>query len=151
MGSEYLHLAIEDASRRACTAPMPEGKKAGAVRFPADALARCAAHGGGVERVMTDNGSAFESEPFAAALQDRGRKHAPTRPCIPRTNGEAERLIQASLREWAYASPFHTSAERARAMPARPCRCNSLRPHSALAATPPISRLTRDNRLGSDS
>ena len=151
LGWEYLHVAIDDASRLAYTALMPDEKKESAVRFLQDALAWFEAHGVGVERVMTDNGSAFKSKLFAAALQSRGLKHKRTRPYTPRTNGKAERFIQTSLREWAYATPFHTSAERARAMPAWLCHYNSLRPHSALGGKPPISRLARDNLLGNDS
>jgi transposase InsO family protein len=151
IGWEYLHVAIDDASRLAYTALLPDEGKESAVRFLADALAWFEAHGVAAERVMTDNGSAFRSKLFAAALQSRGLTHKRTRPYTPRTNGKAERFIQTSLREWAYAAPFHSSAERARAMPAWLCHYNSLRPHSALSGKPPISRLARDNLLGSDS
>jgi transposase InsO family protein len=148
IGWEYLHVAIDDASRLAYTALLPDEGKESAVRFLADALAWFEAHGVAAERVMTDNGSAFRSKLFAAALQSRGLTHKRTRPYTPRTNGKAERFIQTSLREWAYAAPFHSSAERARAMPAWLCHYNSLRPHSALSGKPPISRLARDNLLG---
>jgi transposase InsO family protein len=151
IGWEYLHVAIDDASRLAYTALLPDEGKESAVRFLADALAWFEAHGVAAERVMTDNGSAFRSKLFAAALQSRGLTHKRTRPYTPRTNGKAERFIQTSLREWAYAAPFHSSAERARAMPAWLCHYNSLRPHSALSGKPPISRLARDNLLGSDN
>jgi transposase InsO family protein len=151
IGWEYLHVAIDDASRLAYTALLPDEGKESAVRFLADALAWFEAHGVAAERVMTDNGSAFRSKLFAAALQSRGLTHKRTRPYTPRTNGKAERFIQTSLREWAYAAPFHSSAERARAMPAWLCHYNSLRPHSALGGKPPISRLARDNLLGNDT
>lgn len=150
IGWEYLHVAIDDASRLAYTALLPNEKQESAVRFLEDALAWFAAHGVVVERVMTDNGSAFKSKLFATALQAHGLQHKRTRPYTPRTNGKAERFIQTSLREWAYAAPFHSSAERARAMPSWLCHYNSLRPHSALGGRPPISRLARDNLLGSD-
>jgi transposase InsO family protein len=151
LGWEYLHVAIDDASRLAYTALMPDEKAESAVRFLEDALDWFGAHGLGVECVMTDNGSAFKSKLFAAALQSRGLKHKRTRSYTPRTNGKAERFIQTSLWEWAYAMPFHSSAERARAMPAWLCHYNSLRPHSALGGKPPISRLARDSLLGNDS
>ena len=151
IGWEYLHVAIDDASRLAYTALMPDERKESAVRFLDDALAWFAAHGVVVERVMTDHGSAFKSRLFATAIQAHGLTHKRTRPYTPRTNGKAERFIQTSLREWAYASPFHSSAERAQAMPAWLCHYNSLRPHSALAGKPPISRLPRNNLLGNDS
>ena len=150
LGWEFLYVAIDDASRLAYTALLPNEKKETAVRFLEDALAWFSAHGVGVERVMTDNGSAFKSKLFATALQHRSVKHKRTRPYTPRTNGKAERFIQTSLREWAYAHPFHSSADRARAMPAWLCHYNSLRPHSALDGKPPISRLARNNVLGSD-
>lgn len=150
-GWEYLHVAIDDASRLAYTALMPDEKKESAVRFLEDALAWFAAHGVVAERVMTDNGSAFKSKLFAATLQHHALKHKRTRPYTPRTNGKAERFIQTSLREWAYARPFNSSAERARDMPVWLCRYNSSRPHSALGGLPPISRIARDNLLGNDS
>jgi transposase InsO family protein len=160
VGWEYLHVAIDDASRLAYTALMPDEKQASAVRFLDDAPARFAAHGVVVERVMTGpkatpagryNGSAFKSRLFATAIQAHGLTHKRTPPSTPRTNGKAERFIRTSLREWAYATPFHSSAERTQAMPAWLCPYNSLRPHSALAGKPPISRLPRNNLLGSDS
>jgi transposase InsO family protein len=160
IGWEYLHVAIDDASRLAGTALMPDERKESAVRFLDDALAWFAAHGVVVERVMTGpkatpagryNGSAFKSKLFAAAIQAHGLKHKRTRPYTPRTNGKAERFIQTSLREWAYASPFHSSAERSHPMPASLCRYSSLRPHSALGGQPPISRLPRNNLLGNDN
>lgn len=151
IGWEYLHVAIDDASRLAYTALLPDERKESAVRFLDDALAWFAAHGVVVERVMTDHGSAFKSRLFATAIQAHGLTHKRTRPYTPRTNGKAERFIQTSLRERAYASPFHSSAERAQAMPAWLCHYNSLRPHSALAGKPPISRLPRNNLHSNDS
>ena len=150
LGSEYFLVAIDDASLLAYTALMPDEKTESAVRFLEDALGWFGAHGVGVKGVMTDNGSAFKSKLFAATLQSSGLRQKRTRPNTPRTNGKAERFIQTSLREWAYAMPFHSLAERARATPAWLCHDNSLRPHSALGGKPPTSRLARDNLLGSD-
>ncbi|WP_137180726.1 IS481 family transposase [Roseomonas sp. AR75] len=151
LGWEYLHVAIDDASRLAYIALMPDEKKESAVRFLKDALAWFSACGVVVERVMTDNGSAFKSKLFGAAMQAHGLKHKRTRPYTPRTKGKAERFIQTSLREWAYAAPFHSSADRARAMPAWVRRYNGSRQHSALGGNPPITRITKDNLLGNDS
>jgi transposase InsO family protein len=149
-GWEFLHVAIDDASRLAYTALMPDEKQESATRFLEDALAWFSAHGVVVERVMTDNGSAYRSRLFASALQARGLAHKRTRPYTPRTNGKAERFIQTSLREWAYARAFHSSTERARAMPNWLRAYNTARPHSALGGKPPITRLQRNNLLGSD-
>ena len=151
IGWEFLHVAIDDASRLAYTALMPDEKQESAIRFLEDALAWFAAHGVVVERVMTDNGSAYRSKLFAAALQTRGLTHKRTRPCTPRTNGKAERFIQTSLREWAYARAFHSSNDRAQHMPSWLRAYNTKRPHAAPGGKPPISRIARDNLLGNDS
>ena len=99
---------------------------------------------------MTDNGSAYRSSLFRTALSQAGIGHKRTRPYTPRTNGKAERFIQTTLREWAYAKPYHSSHERAAAMPAWLCSYNRTRPHSALNGKPPISRI-KDNVLGNDN
>ena len=100
---------------------------------------------------MSDNGSAYRSSDFRAAIAAAGLRHIRTRPYTPRTNGKAERFIQTSLREWAYARPFLSSDQRAKAMPAWLADYNTRRPHAALNGKPPLSRLARDNVLGNDS
>jgi transposase InsO family protein len=149
-GWEYLHVAIDDASRLAFTAMMPDEKKESAVAFLDAAIAWFHAHGVTVQRVMTDNGSAYKSKAFAQAITAHGLKHKRTRPYTPKTNGKAERFIQTSIREWAYATPFQSSADRTRAMHPWLHAYNTIRPHSALKGQPPVSRISRDNVLGND-
>lgn len=147
-GWEALHVAVDDASRLAYTEILPDEKKQSATAFLERSLAFFERHGVTVERVMTDNGSAYKSHLFKAALAVRGIRHKRTRPYTPRTNGKAERFIQTSLREWIYATAFETSASRTAAMPAWLCGYNTTRPHAALGGRPPISRLAdnlRDN------
>jgi transposase InsO family protein len=150
-GWEYLHVAVDDASRLAFTAVLLDERKESAVAFLANALAWFAAHGVAAQRVMTDNGSAFRSKLFARAVADRGLTHKRTRPYTPKTNGKAERFIQTSIREWAYAAPFNTSADRTRAMHPWLHAYNTERPHAAHNGKPPLSRLARDNLLGNDN
>lgn len=150
-GWEYLHVAIDDASRLAFTAMMPNERKDSAVRFLHDALAWFSRHGVIAQRIMTDNGSAYRSKSFAQAIDEHALKHKRTRPYTPKTNGKAERFIQTSIREWAYATPFQTSADRTKAMHPWLNEYNTTRPHSALKGKPPLSRITRDNVLGFDS
>lgn len=138
-GWEYVHVAIDDASRLAYTELLATERKDSAVPFTARAIAWFASHGVTVERIMTDNGSAYKSFAFRDLLIGRGIKHKRTRPYTPRTNGKAERFIQTSLREWAYAQPFHSSTERAAAMPPWIDTYNRSRPHSALGATSPLN------------
>ena len=130
---------------------MPDEKKESAVAFLNAAIAWFKAHGVTVQRVMTDNGSAYRSKVFATAIAVHGLKHKRTRPYTPRTNGKAERFIQTSIREWAYATPFQTSAERTSAMHPWLHDYNTERPHSALNGKPPIGRINSNNVLGNDS
>ena len=149
-GWEYLHVAVDDASRLAYTEMLPDERKQSAADFLNRAVAWFAGHGVKVERVMTDNGSAYKSKLFANVITGHGLKHKRTRPYTPKTNGKAERFIQTSIREWAYASAFETSAERSNAMHPWLHAYNTTRPHAALKGKPPVSRLPKDNLLGND-
>ena len=140
-GWEFLHVAIDDASRLAYTELLPNERKESAVAFTRRAIAWFARHGVTTERIMSDNGPAYRSFAFRDLLAQRGIKHKRTKPYTPRTNGKAERFIQPSLREWAYAQPFHSSAERAGAMQSWIHAYDHHRPYSALRGKPPISRL----------
>jgi transposase InsO family protein len=151
LGWEYLHVAIDDRSRLAYTQLLPSERKEDATAFLKSSLDWFRSHGLTVERVMTDNGGAYRSHTFQNALLDAGVKHKRTRPYTPRTNGKAERFIQSSIREWAYAKPFTTSAERHAAMHPWLHDYNTARPHAALNGKPPISRIARDNLLGNDT
>ena len=100
-----------------------------------------------IDRVMTDNGTGYRSKAFAAACAELGVRHIRTRPYTPKTNGKAERFVQTSLREWAYARPYLSSAQRQAALQPFLHRYNWHRPHSALNRRPPISRIPAMNNL----
>ena len=85
-----------------------------------------------VTRVMSDNGSCYRSKAFAKACKNRGLKHIFTKPYTPKTNGKAERFIQTSLREWAYAQAYPTSHHRAAQLPTWLHRYNWHRPHGGI-------------------
>ena len=149
VGWEYVHLAIDDHSRLAYSEILPDEKRSSCLRFLFNALRFFRGLGVRVERVMTDNGSSFRSHRYAKALRRLKIKHLRTRPYTPRTNGKAERFVQTSLREWAYATAYSTSEERAAELPIWLHRYNWHRPHGSIGAKPPISRLalTQDNLL----
>jgi transposase InsO family protein len=148
-GWEYLHVAIDDASRLAYSEILPSERAENAVSFTQRALDWFARFGVKVERVMTDNGSAYKSFAYRDLLADKGIRHKRTRPYRPRTNGKAERFIQTSLREWAYANAYQSSAERTGALSPWISRYNSLRTHSGIGHRTPFDRL--NNLLGFDS
>lgn len=141
IGWEHVHVCVDDASRVAYVELLPTLQHADAVGFLARAVAWFASHGVQAERVLTDNGSAYVSQAFAAACARLGVRHKRTRPYRPRTNGKAERFIQTLLREWAYQRPYATSARRRRALAPWLRYYNHTRPHTALNYRPPITRL----------
>lgn len=148
-GWEHLHVAIDDASRLAYGEILPSLGKQDATAFLNRALDWFARLGVSVERVMTDNGSAYSSKLFALALKTAGIRHIRTRPYRPQTNGKAERFIQTSLREWAYARTYQSSDHRKQTMPSWIAAYNCDRPHSAIGGKTPIQRL--NNLLGNDT
>ena len=148
VGHEHLHVAIDDASRLAYTEILPSLGKEDATGFLRRALAWYGRLGVAVERVMTDNGSAYRSKLFAKALAEAGARHIRTRPYTPRTNGKAERFIQTSLREWAYAKPYASSDQRNAARGPWIDDYNLQRPHAGIGGLSPWQRL--NNLLGND-
>jgi transposase InsO family protein len=148
-GWDFLHVCVDDASRLAYTEILPSEGQADTTAFLKRALAWLARHGVTVERVMTDNGSAYCSKLFAKTLQTAGARHVRTRPYTPRTNGKAERFIQTSLREWAYARPYASSAERTQAIGPWTDAYNLTRPHAGIAGLTPWTRV--NNLLGNDT
>jgi transposase InsO family protein len=149
IGWEFVHVCIDDASRIAFSRVMKDERKQSAVAFLKAAVAYYASLGVKVERVMTDNGSAYRSKAFAKACKRLGLRHIFTKPYTPKTNGKAERFIQTSLREWAYARAYNTSDERTAELTRWLHRYNWHRPHGSLGSMPPISRLcvTENNLL----
>jgi len=149
IGWEYVFVAIDDHSRLAHASIHTNERQTSAVAFLKQAVTHYQRFGVRLQRVMTDNGPCFHARAFGAACRQLGIKHVRTRPYTPKTNGKAERFIQSSLREWAYASSFDTSAHRADQLPRWLHRYNWHRPHSSLGLKPPISRLplTENNLL----
>jgi transposase InsO family protein len=149
VGWEYVHVAIDDHSRIAFATVMPDEKRRSAIAFLKAALAYYASLGVDVESVMTDNGSCYTSFAFQRACKRRGLRHIRTKPYTPKTNGKAERFIQTSLREWAYATAYENSSQRKDQLPLWLHRYNWHRPHAGIQGKTPISRLglTENNLL----
>jgi len=141
VGWEFVHVAIDDASRIAFSRVMKTERKACAITFLKAAIAYYSSLGITVERVMTDNGSCYKAFAFRRACKRLGLRHIRTRPYTPRTNGKAERFIQTALREWAYAKAYDTSRQRAAELPYWMHRYNWHRPHASIGSVPPISTL----------
>jgi transposase InsO family protein len=147
IGWEFVHVCVDDCSRVAYAEVLPHERGATVAAFLRRAVAWFARRGVGVQRVLTDNGAGYRSTAFAAACRARDMSHRRTRPYTPRTNGKAERFIQTLLREWAYAQPYHTSAERTAALGRWLHYYNWHRRHASLNRQPPISRIVRQDEL----
>jgi transposase InsO family protein len=134
----YVDILADERSESACT-------------FLERAVEWFAQQNVNVERVMTDNGSAFVARQFAKTCEALNVRHKRIRPYTPRTNGKAERFIQTLLREWAYRFSYSSSEERKHWLTPYLHFYNYHRAHSAIAYNPPISRLDRNNVLRRNS
>lgn len=146
IGWDAVHLAIDDHSRVSFAAIKTDETALSCVQFLREAVAYYNRLGVRIDRVMTDNGTGYKKT-FRLACEALGIRHIRTRPYTPKTNGKAERFVQTSLREWAYARPYESSAEREAALQPFIDRYNWLRPHSALNHKPPITRIRGVNNL----
>jgi transposase InsO family protein len=115
-GWEFVHVAIDDATRLAYAEVLPDEKAGTAVGFLRRALAFYASYGIAVQRVITDNGSAYRSAIHALACRALAIRHLRTRPRRPQTNGKAERFIRTMLSGWAYGAIYRSSRERTAAL-----------------------------------
>jgi transposase InsO family protein len=147
VGWEYVHIAIDDATRLAYVEVLADEKAITAVGFLRRTIAHYAAYGITVERLITDNGSAYRSTVHAIACRALGIRHLRTRPYRPQTNGKAERFIRTLLGGWAYAAIYRDSAERNAALAGWLDFYNHRRPHGALSHKPPTARLNELNNL----
>ena len=148
-GYEYLHVAIDDHSRIAFSAILPDQTHHSAMRFFLMARAHFNRFGFSIRRLLTDNGACYKDGHFRQLLHRQKIKHRFTRPYTPRTNGKAERFIQTSLREWAYARTYQHSEERQCQLEPWLHDYNFHRPHTGIKLQTPASRagLNRNNLL----
>ena len=147
IGWEFVHVAVDDASRLAYVEVLGDEGGVTTTKFLWRALAWFRRHGVRVRRLLTDNGNGYISDRFARLCRSAGLRHRRTRPYTPRTNGKAERFIQTLLREWAYRRSYPTSAARRDALPAWLYYYNWHRGHGALHGRAPITALAATDNL----
>jgi transposase InsO family protein len=147
VGWEFVHVAVDDATRLAYVEVLPDEQAVTAVGFLRRAMAHFRRYGIKVERLLTDNGNAYRSTVHALACRALGIRHLRTRPYRPRTNGKAERFIRTLVDGWAYGAVYRTSAERAAALAGWLDWYNRLRPHRSLGRKPPLTRLSEMNNV----
>jgi transposase InsO family protein len=145
VGWEFVHIAIDDATRLAYVEVLGDEKATTAVGFLARAIKHYAGYGITAERLITDNGSAYRSTVHAIACRALGIRHLRTRPYRPQTNGKAERFIRTLPGGRAYGAIYRDSRERTAALPGWIDFYNRRRPHGALSHKPPMARLNELN------
>ena len=143
VGWEVLHVAIDDATRMVYAELLPDERRYTTARFLVRALRWFRREGIGVERVLTDNGSAYRSRPFARVVRATGLRHIRTRPYRPQTNGKVERWIRTVLSECLYLEVFASGEQRRRRLAWFVPYYNDRRPHLALQGSPPRTRLSQ--------
>jgi transposase InsO family protein len=148
IGWEYVHVCVDDYSRLAYAEVLQDEKATTAIGFLTRAIGFYARHGIRVQRILTDNGSAYISARHALACRALHIRHSRTRPYRPQTNGKAERFIRTLINGWAHGAIYRSSQERTTALDGWLWHYNHRRRHSALGHQPPVSRT---NLLGSYS
>ena len=142
LGYCYVHSAVDAYTRLAYSEALDDETAATALAFWTRARTFFAAHGITIDRVLTDNGSAYRSHAWRDEQQRLGIRHSRTRPRRPQTNGKVERLNRTLLEEWAYKRLYTTETARRAALSGWLHHYNHHRPHTALGGHPPITRCT---------
>ncbi len=139
MGYAFLHHVVDDHSRLAYSEILTDERKETVVAFWQRAKAFYADAGITIQRVMTDNGSAYRSRELAAELGTI--KHKFTKPYRPQTNGKVERFNRTLAAEWAYAKAYSSEEARAAEYQARFHHYNHHRPHTGIGGKTPAERV----------
>jgi transposase InsO family protein len=142
MGTAFVHTVIDDHSRVAYAEIHDDETAATASAVLHRAVAWFAARGVVVERVLSDNGSAYRSFLWRDTCVELGITAKRTRPYRPQTNGKIERFHRTMAEGWAFKKFYNSESARRAALPAWLHEYNHHRPHTALGRSAPITRLT---------
>jgi transposase InsO family protein len=142
MGTAFVHTVIDDHSRVAYAEIHDDETAATAIGVLDRAVAWFAARGVAVERVLSDNGSAYKSHAWRDACRELGVTPKRTRPYRPQTNGKIERFHRTMTAGWAFRRLYLSETQRRKALPSWLHEYNHHRPHSAIGRQAPITRLT---------
>jgi len=142
MGHAFVHTVVDDHSRVGYAEIHDDETACTATAVLRRAVAWFAARGVTVERVLSDNGSAYRSHLWRQTCAELGITPKRTRPYRPQTNGKIERFHRTLADGWGYARCYTSEAERREALPGWLHQYNHHRPHTACGNRPPITRLT---------
>jgi transposase len=141
LGTAFVHTVIDDHSRVAYAEVHNDETAATAVAVLYRAVAWFADRGIVIQKVLSDNGSAYKSHLWRDTCTALGITPKRTRPYRPQTNGKIERFHR-TLGSWAFDRFYPSEAARRAALPAWLHDYNHHRPHTAIGRHAPITRLT---------
>jgi transposase InsO family protein len=141
IGTAFVHTVIDDHSRVAYAEIHTDEKALTAIGVLQRAVIWFAERGVVVQRVLSDNGSAYKSHAWRQACDQLDIKPKRTRPYRPQTNGKIERFHRTLSDGWAYARLYESTQQRDATLPGWLHFYNHHRTHSAIGNQPPISRL----------
>jgi transposase InsO family protein len=142
MGHAFVHTVVDDHSRVGYAEVHDDETAITATGVLRRATAWFAARGIIVERVLSDNGSAYRSNLWREVCAELTIAPKRTRPYRPQTNGKVERFHRTMADGWGYARCYTSETERRAALAAWLHEYNHHRPHTACGNRPPITRLT---------
>jgi transposase InsO family protein len=142
MGTAFVHTVIDDHSRVAYAEIHDDETAVTAIGVLTNAVTWFADRGITVERVLSDNGSAYRSHAWRDTCTQLGITPKKTRPYRPQTNGKIERFHRTMADGWAFRRMFLSESARRKALPGWLHEYNHHRPHTAIGGHPPITRLT---------
>jgi transposase InsO family protein len=141
MRHAFVHTVIDDHSRVAYAEIHDDETAQTAIGVLQRAVSWFADRGVTVERVLSDNGSAYRSFAWRDACADLDIRPKWTRPYRPQTNGKIERFHRTMADGWAFTKHYQSESARRAALPAWLHFYNHHRPHTAIGKVPPINRL----------
>jgi transposase len=150
-GYDFLHIAVDDATRIAYIEVHPHEQAAAVAAHLAGTIEFFTELGVGIERVMTDNAFSYRhGNRFQSLLADHHIVHKRIRPHRPQTNGKVERFNRTLLEEFAYDRPWQSNDQRLAALPGWLTDYNNNRHHTAHHGLSPMVALA--NKLpGNDT
>jgi len=118
VGTAFVHTVIDDHSRVAYAEIHNDETAATATAVLRRAVAWFAVRGVTVQRVLSDNGSAYRSRLWSATCAELGITPKRTRPYRPQTNGKIERFHRTLAAGWAFKRFYNSESARRAALPA---------------------------------
>jgi transposase InsO family protein len=139
-GTAFVHTVLDDHSRLVYAEIHDDETAPTAAAVLRRAVTWFNTRGVIIERVISDNGSAYKAKLWHQTCRDLRITVKKTRPYRPQTNGKIERFHR-TLAGWAFDRFYPSEAARRAALPAWLHHYNHHRPHTAIGRAAPITRL----------